>query len=107
MNVFKMQLSLLLVRREKKISDWFNENDDEIRALLKDRTRNKKELQRRIRQIKNDWFLNKAIQAENFYHQNNLSTVADSAIMSGHRVSDMQMCGHKTRPGVIKLGRAF
>ena len=59
-------------KKRKKNSDWFDENDDEIRALLKNRTYNKKELQRRIRQIKNDWFLNKAIQAENFYHKNNL-----------------------------------
>ena len=40
--------------------------------LIKDRHQNKKEIQRRVRQIKNDWFVNKANQAEIFYNQNNL-----------------------------------
>ena len=59
-------------KKQKQQSDWFNENNVEIYALIKDRHQNKKEIQRRIRQLKNDWFMNKANQAEIFYNQNNL-----------------------------------
>ena len=54
-------------KKKKHKSDWFDENDAEICALIKDRHGNKKEIQRRVRQMKNDWFTNKANQAEIFY----------------------------------------
>ena len=59
-------------KKRKQQNDWFDEHDFEIYALIKDRHLNKKEIQRRVRQIKNNWFLNKANQAEIFYNQNNL-----------------------------------
>ena len=59
-------------KKRKQHYDWFDENDVEIYALIKDRHQNKKEIQRRVRQIKNNWFVNKANQAEIFYNQNNL-----------------------------------
>ena len=59
-------------KKRKHQNDWFDENDVEIYALIKDRHQNKKEIQRHVRQIKNDWFVNKANQAEMFYNQNNL-----------------------------------
>ena len=59
-------------KNRKQNKDWFDENENEINALLKDRSKNKREIQKQVRQIKNNWFTNKAIQAENFYRQNNL-----------------------------------
>jgi len=59
----------------KQKSDWFDENVVQISALIKDQNRDKKDIQRPVRQIKNDWFTNKANQAKMFYNQKNLSSI--------------------------------
>ena len=64
--------TLVFGEKRKRKCDWFDENDVEVCTLIKNRQQNKKEIQRRVRQIKNDWFTNKANQAEIFYNQNNL-----------------------------------
>ena len=40
--------------------DWFDDNDVQIHALLKNKHLNRNELQKRIRHMKNDWFVQKA-----------------------------------------------
>ena len=52
--------------------DWFDDNDVQIHALLKNKHLNRNELQKRIRHMKNDWFAQKANQMERFYIENNL-----------------------------------
>ena len=47
-------------KRQKRNADWFDENDYEIQNLLKDKNLNRREIQKRIRQMKNDWFTRKA-----------------------------------------------
>ena len=43
----------------------------QIQNLLKDKNLNSREVQKRIRQMKNDWFTRKAKQAETFHLQKN------------------------------------
>ena len=52
-------------KRQKRNADWFDENDTEIQNL------NRREIRKRIRQMKNDWFTRKAKQAETFHLQKN------------------------------------
>ena len=56
-------------KKGKSKSDWFDENDLEIRTLLKDKHLNRRDIRKSIRAMKNDWFTNKAKQAETFYQQ--------------------------------------
>ena len=58
-------------KRQKHNADWFDENDTEIQKLLKDKNLNRGEIQKRIRQMKNDWFTRKAEQTETFHLQKN------------------------------------
>ena len=52
--------------------DWFDENDTEIMNLLHNKHLNRKEVQRRIRTMKNDWFLARASEAETYHKQKKL-----------------------------------
>lgn len=56
-------------KRKKQNSDWFDENDTEIQKLLKDKHLNRREIQKKIRAMKNDWFTRKAKEAETFHLQ--------------------------------------
>ena len=56
-------------KKRKSNSDWFDENDIEIKTLLKDKHLNRRDIQKSTRAMKNDWFTNKAKQAETFYQQ--------------------------------------
>ena len=43
-------------KKKKQSSDWFDENNLEIRNLLKNKHHSRHEIQKRIRAMKNDWF---------------------------------------------------
>ena len=58
-------------KRQKHNADWFDENDIEIQNVSKDKNLNRREIHKRIRQMKNDWFTRKAKQAETFHLQKN------------------------------------
>ena len=53
--------------RKKVVSnDWFDDQDEEIQKLLKDKKLNRSALRERIRAMKNMWFQKKAEQAEQY-----------------------------------------
>ena len=47
-------------KRQKRIADWLDENNTEIQNVLKDKNLSRREIQKRIRQMKNGWFTRKA-----------------------------------------------
>lgn len=58
--------------QKKKVSnDWFDDHDEEIQRLLKDKHLNRNELRDRIRQLKNQWFQERATEAEHFAQSKN------------------------------------
>ena len=59
-------------KQKKQNKDWFDENEREILALLKNKKLNRRELQQIVRMIKNDWFTRKASEAEKYRLENNL-----------------------------------
>ena len=63
---------LISEKAKKPSRDWFDDNDMQIHALLENKHLNRNELQKRIRQMKNDWFVEKANQMEKFYLENNI-----------------------------------
>ena len=58
-------------KRQKRNADWFDENDTEIQNVMKDKNLNRREIQKRIKQMKNDWFTRKAKKTETFHLQKN------------------------------------
>ena len=64
--------SIVLPKQKKRNQDWFDENDKQILTLLKDKNLNRREIQQRVRQIKNDWFTQKASEAEKYRLENNM-----------------------------------
>ena len=59
-------------KKKKQSSDWFDENDLEIRNLLKNKHHSRQEIQKRICAMKNDWFLTKAKEAQAYHDQKKL-----------------------------------
>ena len=58
---------------KKKVvsNDWFDDQDEEIQKLLKDKKLNRNALRERIRAMKNMWFQKKAEQAEQYSQEKN------------------------------------
>ena len=52
-------------------NDLFDDQDEEIQKLLKDKKLNRNTLRERIRAMKNMWFQKKAEQAEQYSHEKN------------------------------------
>lgn len=50
----------------KQSDDWFDDHDEEIRQLLKNKRLHQNELRARIRMLKKQWFRKKADEAEHF-----------------------------------------
>lgn len=71
-NTLQSATNLISDKGKKMSLDWFDDNDVQIHALLKNKHLNRNELQKRIRHMKNDWFAQKANQMERFYIENNL-----------------------------------
>ena len=60
-------------KKKKQSSDWwFDENNLEIRNLLKNKHHSRQEIQKRICAMKNDWFLTKAKEAQAYHDQKKL-----------------------------------
>ena len=58
--------------RKKVVSnDWFDDQDEKIQKLLKDKKLNRNALRERIRAMKNMWFQKKAEQAEQYSQEKN------------------------------------
>ena len=72
MNLRLSAASNVFPKQRKQNKDWFDENDQEILVLLKNKNLNRRELQQRVRKIKNDWFTRKASEAEKYRLENNL-----------------------------------
>eukprot|EP00795_Rhopilema_esculentum_P010044 gene10044-biopygen12706 len=58
-------------QKKKVANDWFDEHDEEIQRLLKDKRLNRNELRERIRQLKNQWFYERAVEAERYAQSKN------------------------------------
>ena len=53
--------------QKKRIpNDWFDDQDEEIQRLLKDKQHNRNTLKKRIREQKNSWFQQKAEEEERY-----------------------------------------
>ena len=52
-------------------NDWFDDQDEEIQKLLKDKKLNRNALRERIRAMRNMWFQKKAEQAEQYSQEKN------------------------------------
>ena len=58
--------------QKKKVSnDWFDDRDEEIQELLKDKRLNRNEMRDRIRLLKNQWFQERANEAERYAQSKN------------------------------------
>ena len=58
--------------QKKKVSnDWFDDEDEEIQRLLKDKQLNRNELRDRVRLLKNQWFHERATEAERYAQSKN------------------------------------
>lgn len=59
-------------KKKRKSEDWFYDQADEIQRLLKDKKLcgDKKALRNEIRKFKNEWFQQKAFQAEQYAREN-------------------------------------
>ena len=53
-------------KKKRVQNDWFDDQEIEIRSLLKDKKHNRNTLRKRIRELKNNWFQQKAEEAERF-----------------------------------------
>ena len=58
-------------KRKRVQNDWFDDQDEEIRNLLKDKKQNRNALRKRIRELKNNWFQKKAEEAERYSQEKN------------------------------------
>ena len=60
-------------KKKRKYNDWFDDNNEEIQILLNDKTlrNNKTILRNKIRALKNDWFQQKAAEAERYAQEKN------------------------------------
>ena len=58
-------------QRKKVSQDWFDDNDVEIQRLLKDRHLNRNELRDQVRRLKNQWFHERATEAERYAQSKN------------------------------------
>ena len=53
--------------KKKRIqNDWFDDQEEEIQRLLKDKKHNRNTLRKRIRELKNNWFQQKAEEAQRY-----------------------------------------
>lgn len=57
--------------KKRESSDWFDDQDEEIQRLLKDKKLHRNELRIRVRALKNQWFKEKAEEAERFAQMKN------------------------------------
>ena len=58
--------------QKKKVSNvWFDDQDEEIQRLLKDKQLNRNELRDRVRLLKNQWFHERATEAERYAQSKN------------------------------------
>ena len=58
--------------QKKRVSnDWFDDQDEEIQRLLKDKQLNRNELRDRVRLLKNQWFHERATEAERYAQSKN------------------------------------
>jgi hypothetical protein len=69
--IILIKSNLTFGKKKKRNQDWFDDQDKEIQALLKDKTITRNELQSRVRVLKNTWFTKKADEAEKFHLENN------------------------------------
>lgn len=55
-------------KKKRKSKDWSNDQDEEIKRLLKDKKvrGNKNELRNEVRKLKNRWYQQKALQSEQY-----------------------------------------
>ena len=53
------------------LSDWFEDQDEEVKNLLKDKNPNRSALRERIRAMKNKWFQKKAEKAKQYSQEMN------------------------------------
>ena len=58
-------------KKKRVQNDWFDDQDEEIRSLLKDKKHNRNTLRKHIRELKNNWFQQKAEEAERFSQEKN------------------------------------
>lgn len=58
-------------KKKRVQNDWFDDQDEEIRNLLKDKKQNRDALRKRIRELKNNWFQQKAEEAERYSQEKN------------------------------------
>lgn len=58
-------------KKKRQQNNWFNDQDEEIQTLMKDKRMNRNSLRERIRKLKNDWFQKKAEKAERFSQEKN------------------------------------
>ncbi len=58
-------------KKKRVQNDWFDDHDEEIRSLLKDKKHNRNTLRKRIRELKNNWFQQKAEEAERYSQEKN------------------------------------
>ena len=76
-----MLQSMFLEKR--KYHDWFDEHEEEIQQLLKEKKDTRKMnyyLRDKIRQIKNDWFQRKAEEAEKYSQEKNHRVTVNSLL---------------------------
>ena len=52
-------------------NEWFDDQDDAIQKLLQDKKMDRHVLRRRIRELKNNWFRNRAEEAERYSLEKN------------------------------------
>ena len=70
-NLLQQAAEHIFDKKRRTSYDWFDENDQEIQKLLKEKKTDRNALRDRIRILKNEWFQTKAIAAEQFAHDKN------------------------------------
>ena len=58
-------------KKKRVQNEWFDDQDDAIQKLLQDKKMDRHVLRRRIRELKNNWFRNRAEEAERYSLEKN------------------------------------
>ena len=58
-------------KKKRVQNEWFDDQDDAIQKLLQDKKMDRHDLRRRIRELKNNWFRNRAEEAERYSLEKN------------------------------------
>ena len=58
-------------KKKRVRNDWFDDQDEEIQALLEDKTLDKHSLRKHVRALKNSWFQQRAMEAEKYSQEKN------------------------------------